>query len=484
MTAPLSVTTASDQLLCRIAGIGDLFAIEGEFVTGKEIPSGHINTTYKATYRKSDGTEDSYILQRINDYVFKDPKAVMRNVEKVTRHINWKVLRRLKDSAGQTLNLYPARGGRNYIDIPGDGIWRCYNYLAGTHTYDVVENTRQAYQAGFAFGSFQDLISDMNPDDIVETIPGFHHTRNRFNRLMEVAELDPQGRLSTCLPELEFIKAREQDVDRLLNLQERGVLPTRITHNDTKINNVMLDEDTDHAVCVIDLDTVMPGLVLYDFGDMVRTVTPPTEEDEEDLDKVRMRMPMFQSIVEGYLTAAHGFLTQAEIDQLAFSGKLITLEIGIRFLTDYLEGDPYFKVSRPNHNLIRCRTQLKLVECIEQELPAMEQYVKRVARGDVQKIGKSFSFFHSTTSGDGYAVPSFLYYLNMAAHSIIQETLHAIAKPCLKYQTSNSINMASRQGSCSWLHMPQTLPISPKNPTQAMEATLSTTTTFIKPSRT
>ena len=369
MTAPLSVTTASDQLLCRIAGIGDLFAIEGEFVTGKEIPSGHINTTYKATYRKSDGTEDSYILQRINDYVFKDPKAVMRNVEKVTRHINWKVLRRLKDSAGQTLNLYPARGGRNYIDIPGDGIWRCYNYLAGTHTYDVVENTRQAYQAGFAFGSFQDLISDMNPDDIVETIPGFHHTRNRFNRLMEVAELDPQGRLSTCLPELEFIKAREQDVDRLLNLQERGVLPTRITH----------------AVCVIDLDTVMPGLVLYDFGDMVRTVTPPTEEDEEDLDKVRMRMPMFQSIVEGYLTAAHGFLTQAEIDQLAFSGKLITLEIGIRFLTDYLEGDPYFKVSRPNHNLIRCRTQLKLVECIEQELPAMEQYVKRVARGMSRK---------------------------------------------------------------------------------------------------
>ena len=346
MNAPLSTPADPDQLLCRIAGIGDLFAIEGEFVTGKEIPSGHINTTYKATYRKSDGTEDSYILQRINDYVFKDPRAVMRNVEKVTRHINWKVLRRVKDSAGQTLNLYPARGGRNYIDIPGDGIWRCYNYLAGTHTYDVVENTRQAYQAGFAFGSFQDLISDMNPDDIVETIPGFHHTRNRYNRLMEVAEQDP---------------------------------------NDTKINNVMLDEDTDHAVCVIDLDTVMPGLVLYDFGDMVRTVTPPTEEDEEDLSKVRMRMPMFQSIVEGYLQAAHGFLTQAEIDQLAFSGKLITLEIGIRFLTDYLEGDQYFKVSRPGHNLIRCRTQLKLVECIEQELPAMEQYVQRLARGLTRK---------------------------------------------------------------------------------------------------
>ena len=385
MNAPLSTPADPDQLLCRIAGIGDLFAIEGEFVTGKEIPSGHINTTYKATYRKSDGTEDSYILQRINDYVFKDPRAVMRNVEKVTRHINWKVLRRVKDSAGQTLNLYPARGGRNYIDIPGDGIWRCYNYLAGTHTYDVVENTRQAYQAGFAFGSFQDLISDMNPDDIVETIPGFHHTRNRYNRLMEVAEQDPRGRLSSCRTELEFIRAREQDVDRLLELPTARILPTRITHNAPKITKVNLDEDTNHAVCVIDLDTVMPGLVLYDFGDMVRTVTPPTEEDEEDLSKVSMRMPMFQSIVEGYLHAAHGFLTQAEIDQLAFSGKLITLEICIRFLTDYLEGDQYFKVSRPGHTLIRCRTQLKLVECIEQELPAMEQYVQRLARGLTRK---------------------------------------------------------------------------------------------------
>ncbi len=378
---PHRLPLPSPEVLERIAGIGDLFAIEGEFVTGREIPSGHINTTYQATFRKKDGTEDSYILQRINDYVFKDPTAVIRNVEKVTRHINWKVLRRMKDSAGQTLNLYPARGGRNYIDIPGDGIWRCYNYLAGTHTYDVVENTRQAYQAGYAFGSFQDLISDMNPNDIVETIPNFHHTRQRYNRLMEVVAQDPKGRLASCMPEVEFIKARESDVDRLLDMQARGELPTRITHNDTKINNVMLDEDTDRAVCVIDLDTVMPGLVLYDFGDMVRTVTPPTEEDEEDLSKVRMRMSMFQSIVDGYLDAAHDFLTDEEVAQLAFSGKLITLEIGIRFLTDYLEGDVYFKTSKPEHNLIRCRTQLKLVQCIEDVLPDMERYVQRVAKG-------------------------------------------------------------------------------------------------------
>lgn len=368
------------ELLERIAHVGDHFAIAGEFIRGKEICSGHINTTYSATYKNYNGGEDTYILQRINNYVFKKPKDVMRNVEKVTRHIHWKVLRRMKDTAGQTLNLYPARGGRNYIELPDGGLWRCYNYIEGTHTYDVVDNTKQAYQAGFAFGSFQNLISDMNPQDIVETIPDFHHTRKRFNRLMQVIEENPKNRVQNCQEEIDFIKARETDVDILLGLQENGNIPTRITHNDTKINNVMLDEETDQAVCVIDLDTVMPGIVHYDFGDMVRTITPPTEEDEEDLNKVEMRMPMFESIVEGYLDAAHQFLTDEEIKYLAFAGKLITMEIGIRFLTDYLEGDVYFKTKKDDHNLIRCKTQLKLVDRIEQQLPAMERYVQRIAK--------------------------------------------------------------------------------------------------------
>ncbi len=366
--------------LAHIAKIGDMFAIEGDFVDGEEIESGHINTTYCATYKKADGSLSQYILQKINSNVFKDPKAVMKNVEKVTQHIYWKVLRVRKDASGQTLNLYPARGGRNYVDIPGDGIWRCYNYISGTHTYDIVENIRQAYQAAYAFGSFQDLVSDMNPADLMETIPGFHHTRNRFNRLMEIVKADPIGRRAGCEAEINFIKEREQDVDRLLNLQNEGRLPVRITHNDTKINNVMIDEAPAQAVCVIDLDTVMPGLVLYDFGDMVRTATTPNAEDEEDLSKVEMRMPMFESIVEGYLDAAGSFLTQEEIDHLAFSGKLITMEIGIRFLTDYLEGDVYFKTHKPDHNLIRCRTQLKLVELIEQRMPEMEKVVQKLAK--------------------------------------------------------------------------------------------------------
>lgn len=372
--------TFTDETLTRIAKIGDEFAIEGEFIDGEEIKSGHINTTFRATYAKADGSESKYILQRINSIVFKNPHAVMRNVEKVTRHINWKVLRVRKDSAGQTLNLYPARGGHSYTEIPDQGLWRCYNFIEGTHTYDIIENTKQAYQAGFAFGSFQDLICDMDPHDLEETIPNFHHTRKRYDHLMEIVALDPMGRVASCLPEIEFIRQRENAVDVLLDLQARNKLPVRITHNDTKINNVMMDEATDQAVCVIDLDTVMPGLVLYDFGDMVRTVTSPAEEDEEDLNKVEMRMPMFESIAEGYLDAAHTFLTEEEIGQLAFSGKLITLEIGIRFLTDYLEGDVYFKTSKPNHNLLRSRTQLKLVECIEEQLPQMESYVLKLAK--------------------------------------------------------------------------------------------------------
>lgn len=370
----------SEENIRYIANIAEMFAIEGEFLLAEEIHSGLINATYRVTYKKSDGVQERYILQRINASVFKDPKAVMRNVERVTRHINWKVLRVRKDASGQTLHLYPARGGKFYTLGPNGGYWRCYNNLEGTHTYDIVENTKQAYQAAYAFGAFQDLVSDMPIENIVEGIPDFHHTRKRFDRLMEAVKADSKQRLQFCLPEINFIKERESDVDRLLDMQKEGKLPTRITHNDTKINNVMLDEHSDEAVCVIDLDTVMPGLSLYDFGDMVRTATSPAREDETDLSQVMMQIPMFEALVQGYLDAAGGFLVQQEIDELAFSGKLITLEIAIRFLTDYLEGDLYFKTRHENHNLDRARNQLKLVEDIETKMEIMQKFVSRTAK--------------------------------------------------------------------------------------------------------
>lgn len=371
----------NDSVAERIAHIGDQFAISGEFQYGEELRNGHINTTYRACYKTEDGHLDRYILQRINDYVFKDPALVMRNVEKVTRHIIWKLMRRRRDAAGQTLTLYPARGGRNYIYLPEcGGMWRCYNNIEGTHTYDVVENTRQAYQAGFAFGSFQDLVSDMNPVDIKESIPDFHNTPRRYEQLLDAARRDPQQRVAECTAELELLAQWAPEFGKLIDMQIRGELPTRITHNDTKINNVMLDEETDNAVCVIDLDTVMPGLSLYDFGDMVRTATCLAREDEEDLSLVYIQMPFFESLVEGYLDAANGFLTPNETDNLAFSGWLITTEIGIRFLTDYLEGDRYFKTEKPGHNLIRARNQLKLAQSIRSRMPAMQRYVQRLLK--------------------------------------------------------------------------------------------------------
>lgn len=241
----------------------------------------------------------------------------------------------------------------------------------------MADHPRQAYEAARAFGAFQQLLCDMNPEDIHETIPFFHHTRRRFDHLEKAAAADSHGRLNTCRKELDFIRRRERYVDVLLDLQERGELPVRIVHNDTKINNVMLDRETDKAVCVIDLDTVMPGSVLYDFGDMVRTMTSPAAEDEENLDKTFLRMPMFEAVVKGYLKASREFITPQEVSKLAFSGLLITLETGIRFLTDYLEGDVYFKTKKERHNLHRARTQLRLVESMEEQMPEMEECVRK-----------------------------------------------------------------------------------------------------------
>jgi hypothetical protein len=378
-STPISPVDPAVQQL--VSSIGSQFAVQGDFILGEEIYSGHINATYRATYRQANGSDQRYIFQAINRHVFKDPYAVMNNVECVTRHINARVLRLKNDLGGQTLNLFPARAGGAWIEDEQGTVWRCYNHIEGCVTYDVVENTRQAYQAARAFGSFQDLVSDLDVQTITETIPDFHHTRKRFARLIEVAGADPLGRLAAVREEFDFIRSRESLTGFLLDLVAAGKIPVRITHNDTKINNVMIDAASDEAVCVIDLDTVMPGLVLYDFGDLVRSATSPAAEDETDLSKVEMQMPMFEALVEGYLYAAGDFINDTEIEHLAHAGKLITLELAIRFLTDHLEGDVYFKTHRPGHNLDRCRTQLKLVERIEVHEPEMNAFVRKVRRG-------------------------------------------------------------------------------------------------------
>ena len=273
------------------------------------------------------------------------------------------------------LRLILARDGRAWhVDDEGNH-WRAFHLIERAHSYDAVESTDQAYQAGSAFGRFQQLLANLPPPRLHDTIPDFHHAPKRFKALEQAIAADVAGRAFLAKREIDFACAREPINGVLLAAN----LPERVTHNDTKFNNVLLDDETGEGVCVIDLDTVMPGLAPYDFGDMVRTTTSPAMEDERDLSKVEMQFPMFEALARGYLGTAGGFLTKAEKDLLAFSGKLITFELGVRFLTDYLMGDTYFKVHREGHNLDRCRTQFKLIESIEQQEESMNRLVASLA---------------------------------------------------------------------------------------------------------
>ena len=317
-----------------------------------------------------------YIHQKINKNVFKNPPAVMKNVMRVTTHIRRRLeAQNARDITRRSLVVIPTRKGQSHYRSPDGEYWRTFVFIEGVQTFEAVQSPEQALQAGRAFGEFQSLLVDLPDGRLNETIPGFHNTRQRFAALQQAIQRDHVNRAQGAKPEIEFALKHESLVDVILDAMAKKKIPERITHNDTKFNNVMLDTVTGDAKCVVDLDTVMPGCALYDFGDMVRSTTSPTLEDERDLSKVRMQMPMFKKLAEGYLATAGGFLTRAEKSLIAFSGKLISFEIGIRFLTDYLSGDTYFRIHRPDHNLDRCRTQFKLVESIEGQEKAMVKYV-------------------------------------------------------------------------------------------------------------
>ncbi|MGB8029043.1 MAG: aminoglycoside phosphotransferase family protein [Terracidiphilus sp.] len=333
---------------------------------------GHINDTFLVTC-EAPGAPVRYILQHINRHVFHDPIAVMRNIERVTAHLAAQAAGQ-PDGARRALQLVPARDGRNWhVDAQGE-TWRAYRFIKNARTYETATSTDQAFEAARAFGHFQRQLSNLPPPRLNETIPDFHSTPKRFAALEQAIADDAAGRAALAEPEIEFARSRRSITGVLLDAN----LPERITHNDTKFNNVLLDDKTGEAVCVIDLDTVMPGMALYDFGDMVRTTTSPAKEDEKDLSLVTMQFPMFEALVRGYLESAGPFLTAAERKLLALSGKPITFEIGIRFLTDYLAGDTYFKVHREGHNLDRCRTQFKLVESIERQEEEMNRLVESI----------------------------------------------------------------------------------------------------------
>jgi hypothetical protein len=348
------------------------FLIQGDFLDAAPYGSGHINDTYCARFSQG-GALVRYIVQRINHHVFRNPVALMENLQRVTAHLQDK-LAGAPDVSRRRLTLLPTRqGGLWHCDEAGN-FWRCYIFIEKARSFDAIKSPRQAFEAAKAFGRFQKLLSDLPAPRLHDTIPDFHHTPNRFARLEQALAADAFNRAQPARPEIQFALRRKPMTTLLLDAH----LPERVTHNDTKINNVMLDDETGEEVCVIDLDTVMPGLALYDFGDLVRTATSPAMEDERDLARVTMQFPMFEALVRGYLSTASDFLTPAERRHLVFAGKLITFEIGIRFLTDFLAGDTYFKVHRDNHNLDRCRTQFKLVESIEQQEEQMNKLVEAV----------------------------------------------------------------------------------------------------------
>jgi Phosphotransferase enzyme family len=359
-----------------LRAISSLFQMRADFVEALPFGSGHINDTYCAWYDQA-GIRIRYIHQRINHHVFKNPIQVMENVARVTKHALENLLAAGHPEAHRrTLTCIPALDGKPYAVDSDGNIWRTYPFIERARGYDEIKSNEQAYQAAKAFGEFQKLTADLTGDRLHETIADFHHTPKRLEALEVAITHDFAGRAATVQTEIAFARARAADCSRITHLIASGKIPERVTHNDTKLNNVLLDEVTAEGICVIDLDTTMPGSALYDFGDMVRTATPTTREDETALNEIGIRLDRFEALVSGYLSSAT-FLNQSERSNLAFSGKLLTLECGIRFLTDYLNGDLYFKIKRPGHNLDRCRNQFAFVTVLEDHMQAMEEIVAR-----------------------------------------------------------------------------------------------------------
>ena len=345
------------------------FRLDGTPVTCEAFGHGHINHTLKITT----DTGAEYVLQRINTYVFKDPVRLMENICAVSEFIRGRV-----EDPRQALHFLPTFDGR-YWHVDEDGqFWRCCGFVGGL-CLDAPESDEDFYQSAIAFGRFQTLLSDFPAETLHETIPEFHNTADRYRQFRESVALDLCGRAAEVRADIDFLLEREDLACTLQNMRQEGLLPLRVTHNDTKLNNVMLDKNTRQALCVLDLDTVMPGLSLYDFGDSIRFGAATAAEDEKDLSKMELDLHLFEVYTRGYLEAARA-MTETEIAMLPMGALAVTLELATRFLKDHLDGDHYFKTAYPGHNLVRARTQMKLAYDMQQKWENMNRIVATVAR--------------------------------------------------------------------------------------------------------
>lgn len=344
----------------------------------KPFGEGHINETY-AVYMPTENGEDEfdYILQRVNNNVFKDPAGVMENIFSVTEYLRDVIRKEGGNPDRETLSCIKTKKGDTYFEDSEGQPWRSYHYIANSVCYQMVEDPEQFYQSGSSFGHFLKQLGDYPASSLKETIPNFHNTVKRFEAFEFALKRDIKNRVYTCKKEIQFVLDRKDDCSVLVNQQEKGILPLRVTHNDTKLNNILFDADTGKGLCIIDLDTIMPGLAANDFGDSIRFGAATAAEDEKDLDKMHFDIHLYEMYTKGYLEETKDVLTTEEAASLPWGARLMTLECGMRFLTDYLQGDTYFKTNYPEHNLVRARTQFRLVEEMEKHFTEMQEIVQK-----------------------------------------------------------------------------------------------------------
>jgi len=357
------------------------FCFEGKYIGAEELRSGNVNGTYRLFYTKPDGSRSDYILQRINTYAFKKPEQVTSNIVRVTEH-----LRRTMEEAGENpdnrvLHCIPTREGEFMYHDKQDRYWRAYRYIHSAFAYDRVEKPEHFREAGRAFGEFQRMLSDFTAEDLYETIPHFHDTRRRFYAFVASVAEDKVGRVAELEKEIDFFFDRRKMMGAIVKRIDDGRIPVRVTHNDTKINNIMIDEASGKAVCVIDLDTVMAGSALYDYGDAIRFGASTAAEDEPDTSKISLDLNLFREFTAGFLSEVGDLLTEEEIRCLPLGIKVMTCELAMRFLTDYIDGDLYFRVRSPEHNLIRAHAQMKLLEDVENKTEQMDAIIEELING-------------------------------------------------------------------------------------------------------
>lgn len=367
------ILTRGSEIMNNVISLNDVlnkFNIESHI---EDYGNGHINDTYLTD-------TEQYILQRINTTIFKNPKELMENIEHVTAFLTEKIKANGGDPKRETLSVIKTDDGQNYYMADEDNVFRVYRYITDTVSIDEDKSPEVLYNTGAGFGKFQKMLSDFPADTLFETIKNFHDTPLRIEALKEAVKNDLAGRAASVQKEIDFALSRAHEMGAVVDGIADGSIPLRVTHNDTKINNILFDKNTLEAVCVIDLDTVMPGSALYDFGDALRYGASTAAEDETDLDKVTFSIEAFESFAKGFLEQTGDSLTEREVQLLAFSAKLMTYECGIRFLTDYLNGDTYFKIHRENHNLDRARNHIKLIEDIESKMDQLNDIINNLMK--------------------------------------------------------------------------------------------------------